>query len=204
MSARRSDIGGLLVRVTSVAIGKPPCPERGIHLGNHGMAGGNLPAVERPEMHVVAALLPKEAQPLQAGVCGLGHRALHVEKKYGLRRRRPGFRQSQPSRIARAFAAFAADTFADEIHLSVVFVHRPMALEIVEKLRPIRGQAMGFKIAHWKRKAVVNPDNRCFGLGQFIPQPLGNPTSRPIFARAEWRRNLPRFEQPVGGIHPQP
>src|SRR5437870_2432570 len=66
-----------------------------------------------------------------------------------------------------------------------------MALEIVEKIRPIRRQAMGFKIAHWKRKAVVDPDNRWFGHGQFTAQPLGDASSRPVLARAGRLAELP-------------
>src|SRR6266545_784010 len=199
----RSGIGGLLVRVASVFIGKTAGPEGWIHLCDSRTAGRNFPAVERPEMQVVPTVLTKEAQPRQAGVCGLCHRTLHVKKKYGLRRGGPELRQSQPCWITRTFTPIATFSMAYEIDVSVVFVRRPMALEIVEKLRPIRWQAMGFKIPHRKRKAVVNPDNRWSGFGQFAPQPLGDPSSRPIRARTGRRRNFLRCDQPVAGIHAQ-
>lgn len=61
-----------------------PAPKRRVDLGNHRATGRSLPAVERPEMHAVANVLPDIAQPRDACVRGLRYRPPHVELEHGL------------------------------------------------------------------------------------------------------------------------
>ena len=81
--------------------------------------------------------------------------------------------QSSPARVAHSFRAVATQAIAHEIDVGVVFIGRPMALEIVEEGGPIGLEPMDLEIPQRKREAVVDADQRRSILGQPLDQPFG-------------------------------
>ena len=82
----------------------------------------DVPAVERPEMHVRTEPFADEPQPRHAGMGGFRYRALHIEMKHGLGATGAFLRQSPPARIARARRAVAHDNLPYKIDM--VYLHR--------------------------------------------------------------------------------
>src|ERR1700722_12563778 len=107
--------------------------------------------------------------------------------KYRLGRARALLGQPSPARIAHSRGTVALHPVAYEIDISVVFVCRPMPLKIVEKGRPIRRQAILFKIALWKGERVIDSDERRDVLRQDGNQPFSQGAPRPISPRLRWR-----------------
>jgi len=97
----------------------------------------------------------------QAETLGRLHRAADKERKllWTL------LGQAAPPSVAHARRAVAECAIADEISIGVVVVSRPVMLEIVEKNRPFRLEAMRLEIAQRKREAVVDTDERGGVLG---------------------------------------
>jgi hypothetical protein len=71
---------------------------------------------------------------------------------------RAGFRYTPPARVARTLLGGAADTIAHKLDVSMVFVCGPVALKIMEELRPSKGQPMLLEICQRKREAMVDAD----------------------------------------------
>jgi len=122
-------------------------PQGGIDFSDRGPAGRHLPPVERPDMYARTKALPKEAQPGDAGMGGLGHGALHVEMEHRLRAAGPQFRRPPPPRITHPRRAVPGAAIADEIDIGVILVRWPVALEVVEEARPVQREAMRLEVA---------------------------------------------------------
>ena len=91
---------------------------------------------------------------------GFRHRSLHVKMKHRFCTARALFGQASPPSVAHVRRAVAECALADEIHVGVIVVSWPVMLEIVEKTRPVRLEAMHLEIAQRKREAVVDTDQR--------------------------------------------
>jgi hypothetical protein len=76
------------------------------------------------------------------------HRSLHVELKDGFRA------------AATACRLFVSRCRAHGFHNCVVFIGRPITLEILEEWQPVVLEAIFIKIADRERKAVVDADQR--------------------------------------------
>ena len=129
--APSGDVVGVVLVDGAALAREAPAPHGGVDLGDGGPAGRNIPPVERPEMNARPQPLPDEPQPRNSGARRLRHRPLHVEMKNRLCAAGALLGQSTPSRVACARFAVAPDTIAHEIDVGVVFIRRPMALEIV-------------------------------------------------------------------------
>jgi hypothetical protein len=116
-------------------------PQRWINLDDGGAAMRDVPSVERPEMHSRTKPLANETQPGNASVGRFSHCPLHIEVKNGFRATRALLRQTAPAGTAHSLSAIADKTVADEIDVDAP-VGRPMPLEIVKKVGPIRFQAV--------------------------------------------------------------
>src|SRR5262249_10794463 len=122
-----------------VLVGRAPfgreaaAPQRRIDLSNRGAVGGDVPAVERPEMHTGATAMADEPQPGNPRVRRFRHRALHVELKHRLSAAGALLGQPPPTGIAGARCAVAHHALAHEIDIGVIVVGRPMALEVIEE-----------------------------------------------------------------------
>ena len=158
--------------------------QSGVDLHHGRAARRDLPAVKRPEMHPLAQLPAQVQQPRYAGMRGLGDLARHVEVKHRLGRAGPFLRQAAPAGIAGAIGAVAVQTVADEIDIHVVFIGRPVPLEVFEERRPIGRQVVNLEIPQWKRKAMVDADQRRHVFGDARHQPFRNAAPRPVSARA--------------------
>lgn len=122
----------------AVGFGKVPAIERWVNLGDHGTLRRNFPSVERPEMHTRSQIVPYETKPWNARVSRFRHRSLNVEMKDRFRAARPFLGQSSPAGIPHAGGAISDKTLPDEIDINIVFVGRPVTLEIVKERRPFR------------------------------------------------------------------
>ena len=80
---------------------------------------------------------------------------------------------------------------------------RPVFLEIVQKRRPVRRQAMSLKILVRKGKAVVHAHDDGLWPGQLRHKPFRDALARPVLARAGRRRHFAGDGQPVRSIHAQ-
>src|SRR6266446_4316728 len=101
-------------------------------------------------MDALAETQADEAQPRYPGMGGFRHRTRHVEMKYRFSPDRALFRQSPPAGVAHPRRTVAEYAFAHEIDIGIVFVGRPMLLEILEERRPVRLEAMHLEIAQRK------------------------------------------------------
>lgn len=79
---------------------------------------------------------------------------------------------------------------AHEIDGGLVLVGRPVALEVIEKGRPVGRQAVGLEIPQWKGEPVVDTDQCRPVFGEPLDQPFGDSAPRPVFARARRWWNL--------------
>ena len=73
--------------------------------------------------------------------------------------------QASPSSVSHTRRAVAECAVADEIHIRVIVVSRPVMLEIVKKGWPVRLEGMQLEITPRKREAVVDTDQRGRVLG---------------------------------------
>jgi len=80
---------------------------------------------------------PEIAQPRKSCVRGLSDRSLHIKMENRLGRTRPNFCYPPPAGITGAGGSISANAFANEIDVGVILVGWPVALEIVEKGRPV-------------------------------------------------------------------
>src|ERR1700722_19393406 len=117
------------------------------------------------------------------------HCPLHIEVKNGFRATRAVLRQTTPAGTAHSLRAIADKIVADEIDVDVP-VGRPMPLEIVKKVGPIRFQAVRLEISNWKREGVVDTDRGGAIFGKPFDQPFGDAKTGPVFARARWWNHL--------------
>ena len=177
--------GVVLVRIAAFG-GKRSTPEGRVNFGDDGTAGRRGPAVEGPEMHARTELPPQVTQPRQTGVGGLGHAALHIKVEDGLRAA-AFLGHPPPAGITRASGPIAMRAVPDEIDIHVIVIGRPMMLEVVEELGPVRRESVGLEIAERKRKRMVDADEGRRAVAEFGGKPLGNAAACPIFART-WRR----------------
>jgi hypothetical protein len=65
-----------------------------------------------------------------------------------------------PTRVAHSRRAVAMQTIADEVDVNVVAVGWPVALEVVEKGRPLWRNPVCLEIPNRKRKGVIDADER--------------------------------------------
>src|SRR5207237_4057557 len=136
----------VLIPGTALA-GKVAAPQRRIDLGDRGSPARNVPSVERPEMHAAAQLPANEAKPGNSGMGGFRYRSRHVEMEDGFGAAGADLGQPPPARIAHARRTVAANTLAHEIDVGVIFIGRPMPLEILEEARPVGLKPMRLEIA---------------------------------------------------------
>ena len=124
-----------------IRAGEAAAPERGIDLGNDGTSRGNVPAIERPEMHSIAQPLTDEAQPWNPRMGGFRYRTLHVEMKHRFCATSAFLSQAPPSGVAPARGSIPHRTNTDKIDVDIL-VGRPVALKIFEERRPVRLEAV--------------------------------------------------------------
>ena len=155
-------------------------------------------------MQAVAESLAQIQQPGNAGMGRLGHRAMDVEMEHRLGRAGTMFGHPAPAGAAGARSTIANQAITHEIHIGVLGIRGPVALKVLQKRGPIRLQVMHFEIAQRKRKPVIDADDRRDILGQALGEPLGNAASRPVLARARWRRHFLGCRSAIGAIDPQP
>ena len=134
----------------------------------------------------------------------LGHRALDVEMEHRLGRARTLFGHPAPAGVAGARCAVASQAVAHEIDIGVLGIRGPVALKVLQELGPVRLQLVHFEIAQRKRKPEVDADDRRDILGQAVREPLRDAASRPVLARARWRRHFLRCGSAIGAIDPEP
>jgi hypothetical protein len=76
-----------------------------------------------------------------------------------------------------------------------------MALEVVQKRRPVERQALLLKVPEGKGEAMVDADERWSGFGKQCRQPLGNSLAGPISAGmragAKLGHSAPRERRPA-------
>ena len=116
---------------------------------------------------------------------GFGHCPVHIEVKNGFCAASALLRQATPAGTAYSLRAIADKAVANEIEVNVS-VGWPMPLEIVEKVGPVRFEAVRLEISHRKREAVVDTDQRGRIFRKPFDQPFGDATTGPVFARARW------------------
>lgn len=124
----------VLVTVT-ILPRKSPAPKGWINLPYDRTSRRDLPAIERPKVHV-GYVQADIAEPEQPGMGGLRNRAGHIEVKDRLRASSL-LRYAPPPRASASSCDVAANAFAHEVNIGVIMVCRPMTLEIVEERRPI-------------------------------------------------------------------
>ena len=134
---------------------------------------------------------------------GLRHRSLHVEMKYRFRAARALLGQPPPAGLAHACGAVAVKAVADEVDIGVIVIGRPMALEIVEKARPVGQEPMHFEIAQREREAVVDADQCGHVLGEAFHQPFGDAAPRSVFFGRWRRRHFGRRSVAFGQVNAQ-
>jgi septum formation topological specificity factor MinE len=71
-----------------------------------------------------------------------------------------------------------------KIDVHVLFVCRPMTLEVIKKYGPIERKVVRFEILKWKREAVVDADESSRTSGKLGCDPFSNPSPSPIFSMA--------------------
>src|SRR5574337_21828 len=195
-------------------------PKNGwIDLGNDGFLVRNLPAVEGPDVDAVTQLRPEKPQPGNAGMGGLGHRALNVELKDTLGRRGPAFAKPKLRRIADALPLGSRGTvppvpFANEIHVAIRLMCRPVPAEVLKERRPA-SQAIPTEVGLRQREAVVNAYQKAVASTDAVGQHVGDIPASPVLeSTAHGRRianrhgdllvrrreDLQALERTVGGL----
>jgi hypothetical protein len=93
----------------------------------------------------------------------LGHAALNVKMKHGLGST-AFLCESPPSSVAIPRGAIAMQSIANKIDIHTIGICRPMQMEVIKEVAPIQRKMVHFKITQWKRKSVVDPNNRGWSL----------------------------------------
>ena len=150
-------------------------------------------------MDLRAGLLADDAQPGQAGMGELADRAAAGElKDRSISKAGPFVRQPQPSWTAQTGGGMTVRSFADGVDVIMLPVGRPVALEVVEKGRPVRCQAVHLEIAQREREAVVDAHQGWDVLRELLDQPERNAVPAPVRARGGRRENLDRWRGAAG------
>jgi hypothetical protein len=110
---------------------------------------------------------------------------VHIEVKNGFCAASALLRHATPAGTAHSLRAIADKAVADEIDLNVP-VGRPMPLEIVENVGPVRFEA-------------VRAPTLVVILGKPFDQPFGDATTGPVFARSVVE--LPRRAAMLDPLH---
>jgi hypothetical protein len=55
-------------------------------------------------------------------------------------------------------------SIANEIDIHTIGICRPMQMEVIKEVAPIQRKLVHIKITQWKRKSVVDPNNRGWSL----------------------------------------
>jgi hypothetical protein len=71
---------------------------------------------------------------------------LHIKVKDGFGRPGPFLCQAAPPGITHAIGAVSVKTIPYEINISMIFICRPVMLEIVKICRPVRQQMVNLKV----------------------------------------------------------
>jgi hypothetical protein len=90
----------------------------------------------------------------------LRYRALHVEVKDRLGAPGTYLCDSPQGRPARTRSSVAAIAIANKIHIGVLLIGRPVALEIVKEHAPIGSEPVFLEVLQRKRKTVVDANQR--------------------------------------------
>lgn len=110
-----------------------------------------------------------------------GNRTLYVEVKDRFGGAGSFLGQATPTGIVHTIGAIPSQTIPNEIHIDMIIIRRPMALEVVGERWPVGQKAVNFKVTDGKGKTVVYADNRILISLKLFHQPLGNTPSSPIF-----------------------
>lgn len=153
-------------------------------------------------MNATTEMVAQVAQPWKTGVGGLGHTSWDIEMKD---RFRPASHLGHPppACVPPARCSVSMKAIPDEIDIHVVVMGWPVELKIIEKLRPVCGQAVSLKVAKRKGKRMVDPDERWRPVAKFEAKPLGNPPPGPILAETERWADLSWWLCGRGGINAQ-
>ena len=89
---------------------------------------------------------------------GLSHLSWHVEMKNGLCSTSPLLCEPPPAGVSLSSRTMASRSEADKINVDMIFVGRPMLLEIIKKEWPVEQEPMLLEIAHRKGESVVDAD----------------------------------------------
>ncbi len=120
----------------------------------------DLPAIEGPEVDPAIALAPQISQPRNTGIARLCDRALHVEQEYRLRGSCPRFSYPQPTGIAGDLLPGSARAFANKIYVRVAVIGWAVTLEVIQKPRPVSGQAVFGEKCQREGEGMVDAHNR--------------------------------------------
>jgi len=177
-------------------------PQGWVDLGDDRLSGRRRPTVERPEMDAIAKLAAYVQEPGQAGVCRFSHATLRikVEDRFGSASL---LSQSAPTGIALAGGAVPTHAVANEIHVGVGLVSRPMPVEVIQEGGPIWRQAMNLKVPQGERKCVIYADEGWRPRADLGNQPFGDTAACPVLARAWGRTDLLRHSRASGRINPE-
>lgn len=143
-------------------------------------------------------MFPQVEEPRQTRVRRCGDLALNAESEDGLRGRCPFFRYPKPASFTRPFQTAPGRVLSDEAHIRVSFVGRPVVMEVFQKVMPVTGESVLFKVGQRKREGVVDADNGGNVPVEFLAEPFSQSTASPPPAWARRRLNLNRFTRAFG------
>jgi len=179
-------------------------PERRIHLRDHVGARLRDPSIEGPEVDGRPKGPAQKAEPRNARMAGLGHRARHVKVKHRFRRAGSLFGEPPPARTALPSRAVAANSISHKLNVDVVLIGRPMYAEVVQESFPSTWKAVLLEIGARKRKRVVDAHQRGRLSAERRAQPFGQSPASPVPSWAWWWRHLHGRLRPAGDIGAQP
>ena len=121
---------------------------------------------------------------------GFGHLALHIEPKHGFGRARSLLGEAEPSRIADSSGALPVGSIANELHVHVVGISRPVPIKVVEKRWPVMWQMISLEILDGKREAMIEAHQCRDWFVELLEEPGSEAAPGPIFLGARRRRDF--------------
>jgi len=105
-------------------------------------------------------------------MCRCCNLSIHPESEHGFCLTDAALDQAAPVSIPSSLGAVADNTITHVTHPNILFISRPMVLEIFEEGGPIEFDAIRPEITQRDRKAVVNADQRGLVFGQSLDKPF--------------------------------
>ncbi len=177
----RNAVGIVLVLCSILAL-KAASPERRVDFGNNRASRRYVPAVEGPEVNSPPESLADQALPGKSRMRRLRDRTLHVKVKDRFRPPSALLGEAPPAAVSRACRAVAGKAIADEIHVDVVAVGRPVALKVLEKRRPVMRQLVDLEIAQWEGEGMIDADQGRNVLSQSVDEPFRDAAPGPVLS----------------------